>query len=79
MKEEILATIRDLQKKREDAHIQPAHALLSEIINRGYAHPQEDINALFCDGLIAWHRTINEIAFTINNDTEKQHINNADK
>lgn len=65
MKEKILSFISELQKEREDAHISPAHVLTVEIINRGFHNPYNALNELYYEGKIEWHRTINDIAFTI--------------
>nr|DAX06748.1 MAG TPA: hypothetical protein [Caudoviricetes sp.] len=64
-KEKILAIIAELQAEREAAHIVPPHVLTAEIINRGFHQPQQDINELCAEGKINWHRTLNDMAFTI--------------
>ena len=71
MREEILYFISELQKEREEAHIFPAHVLTVEIINRGFHNPYKALNKLYYEGKIEWHRTINDIAFTIKETKEK--------
>lgn len=68
MKEKVFNTINGILKERDEAHIEPRHALLTEIINRGCKTPQKALNELFKEGRIKWHRTLNDIAFTINNE-----------
>lgn len=65
MKEKILSIIEELQKEREAAHIVPPHVRTSEIINRGCHNPYATINELCKEGKLQWHRTINDVAFTI--------------
>ena len=65
MKEKILATIAELQAKREEANIVPAHVLTTDIINSGFHDPYKTLNELYLEGKVEWHRTINDIAFTI--------------
>ena len=50
---------------REKAQIFPAHVLTVEIINRGFHNPYKTLNELYYEGKIEWHRTINDIAFTV--------------
>ena len=64
MKEEILSFISELQKEREEV-------LTVEIINRGFHNPYKALNELYYEGKIEWHRTINDIAFTIKETKEK--------
>ena len=64
-KEQILAIIAEIQAERESAHIVPPHVLTSEIINRGFHKPYQAINELCSEGKIDWHRTLNDMAFTI--------------
>lgn len=70
MKEKILATIAELQRKREAANIEPAHVLTTDIINSGFHKPYHELNELYLEGKVEWHRTINDIAFTIKEDKE---------
>ena len=65
MQEKILSFIYELQKEREEAHIFPAHVLTIEIFNRGFQNPYKTLDQLYYEGKIEWHRTINDIAFTI--------------
>ena len=65
MKEKILATIAELQAKREKANIVPAHVLTTDIIKSGFHKPYEALNELYLEGKVEWHRTVNDIAFTI--------------
>ncbi len=65
MKEKILTIVRELQSQREAAHIVPPHVLTSEIINRGCHNPYAAINELCKEKKLQWHRTINDMAFTI--------------
>lgn len=64
-KEQILATIAEIQAEREAAHIVPPHVLTAEIINRGFHKPYQALNELCDEGKIDWCRTLNDIAFTI--------------
>ena len=64
-KEQILAIIAETQAEREAAHIVPPHVLTSEIINRGFNKPYQAINELVKEGKIDWHKTLNDMAFTI--------------
>jgi len=73
MKEKILAIIRELQSEREAAHIVPPHVLTSEIINRGCHTPYAAINELCSEGKLQWHRTLNDMAFTISNKVNNKH------
>lgn len=66
MKEKILAIVGELQAQREAAHIVPPHVRTSEIISRGCPDPYADINELCRDGKLNWCRTLNDMAFTIN-------------
>ena len=66
MKEKILEIIRKLQEEREKAHIVPPLVLTSEIVNHGCHNPYSAINELVREGRLNWHKTINQIAFTIN-------------
>lgn len=70
MKEKVFNTIKGILKERDESHIEPKHALLSEIINRGCKTPQTILNELFREGRIKWHRTLNDIAITINKEDE---------
>lgn len=65
MKEKILSIVRELQREREKAHIVPHFVLTSEIINRGCHNPYAALNELCNEGNLKWHRTLNDIAFTI--------------
>lgn len=65
MKEKILAIIGEMQAEREKAHIMPPHVLTAEIINRGIHDPYQTLNELVKEGTLRWHRTLNDIAFTI--------------
>lgn len=69
MKEEIFKLIERIQTERQNNHIEPHHVLLSEIINGGYHSPQRDINQLVGEGRLKWCRTLNDLAFTIINNT----------
>lgn len=71
MKEDILSIIKELQTKREAAHIVPSHVLASEIINRGCKNPYKTINELCKEGRLHWCRTLNDFAFTIREDESK--------
>lgn len=64
-KEKILTTIAEIQEVRKAAHIVPPHVLTTEIINRGFHHPHQALNELYTEGKIDYHRTLNDIAFTI--------------
>lgn len=64
-KEQILATIAEIQAECETAHIVPPHVLTAEIINRGFHKPYQALNELCDEGKIDWCRTLNDIAFTI--------------
>lgn len=66
-KEQILAIIAEIQEERKASHIVPNHVLATEIINRGFHHPQQAINELCAEGKIDWCRTLNDTAFTIRN------------
>lgn len=66
MKQRILAIIGEVQALKEEAHITPHHVLTSEIINRGCHNPYMTLNELVRDGKLRWHRTLNDVAFTIN-------------
>lgn len=66
-KEQILAIIAEIQEERKAEHIVPNHVLATEIINRGFHQPQQDLNELCAEGKIDWCRTLNDIAFTIRN------------
>lgn len=70
MKEKVFNTIKEILKGRDEARIEPRHALLSEIIDRGCKAPQKALNELFREGRVKWHRTLNDIAFTINEEDE---------
>lgn len=71
MEEQILAVIKKILEEREAANILPVHALTTEIINRGCHDPYKTLNKLCIDGKLAWHRTINDIAFTIKTEEGK--------
>ena len=66
-KEKILAIIAEIQAEREADNIVPPHVLTTEIINRGFHHPQKALNELCAEGKIEWCRTLNDTAFTIRN------------
>ncbi len=66
MKQRILAIIGEVQARKEEAHITPPHVLTSEIINRGCHNPYMTLNELVREGKLRWHRTLNDVAFTIN-------------
>ena len=64
-KEQILATIAEIQDKRESDHIVPPHVRTTEIINRGFHKPYQALNELVKEGRINWCKTLNDMAFTI--------------
>lgn len=65
MKQRILDIVSRLQREREQAHIVPPHVLTAEIISRGCPNPYALLNTLVLEGKLHWHRTLNDIAFTI--------------
>ena len=60
---DVYAIIKSINKQKKEAYITPSSALYSEIVNDVSRQVKEEINALYRDKKITFHKTLNELSF----------------
>ena len=63
MEDYLLEKIRGMSRQRKDAKVVPSAVLMSEIQNAMIADAKDMLNHLCKEGVLTFHRTLNDVSF----------------
>lgn len=65
MEQYILEIIKDISNGKKEKSLYPCAALMSEIRNRMDKDAKDILNRLYGEGILIFHRTLNDVSFEV--------------
>lgn len=62
---DVYSIIAGINKRKADSSITPSSALYSEIMNEVSRRVRDEINCLYKENKLTFHKTLNELSFDI--------------